>query len=71
MRVSYRAGDLWVPRIEQSEALTIEARYFADCMLRSAIPFNDGKAGLRIVRMLEAVDRSLAKKGDMVYLCAA
>src|SRR5262249_12977559 len=35
LRVSYRAGDLWVPRIEQVEALTIEAQYFVDCVLNS------------------------------------
>jgi predicted dehydrogenase len=71
LRVSYRAGDLWVPRIEQLEALTLETRYFVECMLNNTVPMNDGRAGLRVIQMLEAVDRSLSKKGNMVYVCAA
>jgi predicted dehydrogenase len=67
LRVSYRAGDLWVPRIEQVEALTLEAQYFVDCVFKGENPFNDGHAGMRVVQMLEAIDRSIAQKGEMVY----
>ncbi len=67
LRVSYRAGDLWVPRIEQVEALTREAQYFVDCVLNGETPFNDGRAGLRVVQMLDAIDRSISRKGEMVY----
>jgi predicted dehydrogenase len=67
LRVSYRAGDLWVPRIEQVEALTVETQYFVDCVLNGETPFNDGNAGLRVVRMLEAIDESISEKGRMVY----
>jgi len=67
LRVSYRTGDLWVPRIEQVEALTREAQYFVSCVLSGETPFNDGRAGLRVVRMLEAIDQSIAHKGKMVY----
>jgi predicted dehydrogenase len=71
LRVSYRAGDLWVPRIEQVEALTRETQYFVDCVLNSETPFNDGRAGLRVVEMLEAIDRSISQKGQMVYCNSA
>src|SRR5437870_9118144 len=67
LRVSYRTGDLWVPRIEQVEALTREAQYFVSCVLSGETPFNDGRAGLRVVQMLEAIDRSISHKGEMVY----
>jgi predicted dehydrogenase len=67
LRVSYRAGDLWVPRIEQVEALTIEAQYFVDCILKGQTPINDGHAGLRVVQMIEAINQSMAEKGKMVY----
>jgi predicted dehydrogenase len=67
LRVSYRTGDLWVPRVDQKEALTVEAQYFSDCVLNNQTPFNDGRAGLRVVEMLEAVDRSISKTGGMVY----
>jgi len=67
VRVSYRTGDLWVPRIEQVEALAVEAQYFVDCILRGENPFNDGRAGLRVVQMLEAIDQSMAQQGKMMY----
>lgn len=68
LRVSYRAGEIWVPRLEQVEALAFEAKYFVDCVQRGETPFNDGHAGLRVVRMLEAIDRSMAQQGHIVYL---
>jgi len=67
LRVSYRTGDLWVPRLEQVEALARETLYFTDCIRNNHTPINDGLSGLRVVRMLEAVDRSMAKKGGTVY----
>jgi predicted dehydrogenase len=66
--VSYRTGDMWAPQIEQTEALRVELGYFADCILNNKKPFNDGHAGLRVVRMLEAVDRSIQKRGELVRL---
>src|SRR5882762_8625732 len=64
--VSYRTGDMWSPNIEQIEALKVEASYFIDCIRNDKRPFNDGRAGLRIVRMLEAADESLRHKGKVV-----
>jgi predicted dehydrogenase len=66
--VSYRSGDMWAPRVEQVEALKLEAAYFVDCVLNNKTPFNDGLAGLRIVRMLEAADASLKQKGKIIQL---
>src|SRR6267154_1640093 len=66
--VSYRTGDMWSPNIEQIEALKVEASYFIDCIRNDRRPFNDGRAGLRIVRMLEAADESLRHKGKVVKL---
>jgi predicted dehydrogenase len=67
LRVSYRAGDLWVPRLEQVEALGVETRHFVDCVFSGETPINDGHAGLRVVQMLEAIDQSMGNKGKMVY----
>jgi predicted dehydrogenase len=67
LRVSYRAGDVWVPRLEQVEALTLEVQYFVECILGGQNPFNDGRAGLRVVQMLETIDQSLAQNGKMIY----
>lgn len=66
--VSYRSGDMWAPRVEQFEALKIEAAYFVDCILNNKKPHNDGEAGLRIVRILEAADESLREKGKLIRL---
>src|SRR5262249_31144498 len=51
--VSYRSGDMWAPRIEQTEALQLEARYFLDCVDSGQAPVNGGDAGLRVVKILE------------------
>jgi predicted dehydrogenase len=64
--VSYRSGDMWAPKIDQSEALAAEARYFVDCIQSGAEHFNDGHAGLRVVRLLEAANLSLKDGGRPV-----
>ena len=66
--VSYRSGDMWAPKVEQTEALKTELSYFIDCVTNNKAPFNDGSAGLRVVRMLEAADKSLRQKGRAVPL---
>ncbi len=64
----YRSGDIWAPKIDQTEALKLETEYFTRCILDNQTPINDGHAGLRIVRMLEACDESLKNGGGLVYL---
>jgi predicted dehydrogenase len=66
--VSYRSGDMWAPRIEQAEALKVELSYFLDCIRQDKTPINDGMAGLRVVQLLEAADRSLKERGRTVTL---
>ena len=66
--VSYRSGDMWAPKIEQAEALATEAKYFVDCIEQDMTPFNDGAAGLRVVKLLEAADRSLQERGAAIQL---
>jgi predicted dehydrogenase len=66
--VNYRSGDMWAPQLEQVEALRQELSYFVDCVSTGQDPFNDGRAGLRVVKMLEAASHSLGKRGSLVYL---
>jgi len=66
--VSYRSGDMWSPQLEQGEALRQELSYFVDCISDGQEPFNNGCAGLRVVRMLEKANESLTTKGALVYL---
>jgi len=65
--VNYRSGDMWAPQLEQVEALRQELAYFVDCISHNRAPFNDGAAGLRVVRMLEAANESLSKRGALVH----
>jgi len=66
--VSYRSGDMWAPQVEQVEALRAETAYFLKCIEENSKPFNDGEAGLRVVRILEAADRSIRTRGEAITL---
>jgi hypothetical protein len=66
--VSYRSGDMWAPKVDQIEALKLEAKYFVECLENNQTPFNDGFSGLRVVRLLEAADQSLKQRGRPVNL---
>ena len=66
--VSYRSGDMWAPKVDQTEALAAEAKYFVQCVTNRERPFNDGAAGLRVVEILEAADLSLKRRGEPVRI---
>lgn len=66
--VNYRSGDMWAPHLDQVEALHIELAYLVECISKNEIPFNDGNAGLRIVKMLEAANQSLRNRGVAVQV---
>ncbi|HEV8339212.1 MAG TPA: Gfo/Idh/MocA family oxidoreductase [bacterium] len=59
MLVQYRTGDMLVPKIDQTEALESVCHHFVECILTGARPLSDGQAGLQVVRLLEAAQRSL------------
>ena len=75
MLVGYRSGDLWAPQIALTEALSIEARHFVDCISNNLTPIADGQSGLRVVRMLEAATESMRASGRLIEFsssrCAA
>ena len=66
--VSYRSGDMWGPKVDSTESLKVELEYFVECILEGKTPSNDGAAGLRVVRLLEAAERSLQDRGRHVTL---
>jgi predicted dehydrogenase len=70
MLVGYRTGDMWAPQIPIREALQVEAAHFADCIINRRTPTTDGRAGLRVVRLLEAATRSMAQQGHLTSLAA-
>jgi predicted dehydrogenase len=66
--VSYRSGDMWAPRLETTEALHTEALHFIDCIENKLRPESDGQAGLRLVKIVEAAERSLRARGQLVEI---
>jgi predicted dehydrogenase len=66
--VNYRSGDMWAPQLEQAEALRLELTYFVDCIMNDHNPMNDGAAGMRVVKVLEAATKSMRRRGGLVYL---
>jgi predicted dehydrogenase len=54
-----RSGDIFSPRIPNAEPLRVECEHFVDCIRRGETPRSDGESGLRVVRVLETLQRSL------------
>jgi predicted dehydrogenase len=68
MLVSYRSGDMWAPHLASTEALKAEAAHFVDCVTNGKTPQTDGEMGLRIVKILESADKSMANRGQPVQI---
>jgi predicted dehydrogenase len=54
-----RSGDMWSPRISNVEPLRTECEHFVRSIREGTAPISDGAAGLRVVRVLEGLQRSL------------
>jgi predicted dehydrogenase len=67
----YRSGDMWAPQLELSEALHTEANHFVRCIMSGETPITDGRAGLRVVRILEAASQSMRDRGQVIELEAS
>jgi predicted dehydrogenase len=66
--VSYRTGDVWVPKLDSTEALTHVSAEFLDAIANKRAPLTDGVAGLRVVRLLEAAQESINQGGKLIEL---
>jgi predicted dehydrogenase len=66
--VAYRSGDMYAPRLDESEALRTECAHFIASIQTGQRPITDGVAGLRVVQLLEAAERSLANGGRVETL---
>ena len=65
--VQYRIGDMFSPKINQTEALALGAREFLDAIKENRKPATDGVDGLNVVKILEASSESLKNRGKMIY----
>ena len=66
--VSYRTGDVWVPKLDATEALRYVCAEFLDAIRDRRAPLTDGHAGLRSVRLLEAAQESINHGGRFINL---
>ena len=66
--ISYRTGDLWSPKVSETEALRLEVAHFRNCIQGTEKPVTPGERGLAIVRMLEAADKSMRLRGGAIEL---
>jgi predicted dehydrogenase len=58
-----RSGDVMSPQISNEEPLRIECRHFLECITSDAEPLSGPESGLHVVRVLEALQRSLEAGG--------
>jgi predicted dehydrogenase len=68
MKVQYRIGDMYAPKVEDLEALALETKHFVECINNGTMPVTGGLAGLEVVKILEASKKSLAGNGVPVDL---
>ena len=63
---SYRYGDIYIPRIDEREALSTECGHFVECIKEKRTPRSDGYSGLRVIRVIEAAVASLKEEGRAI-----
>jgi len=66
LKVQYRVGDMYSPKLEDHEALAFETKHFVNCVENDEKPLSDGKAGLEVVKVLVASKISLNGNGTPV-----
>jgi predicted dehydrogenase len=71
MLVSYRSGDMVAPALVEREALRAMVEEYATAIHTGRAPLTDGRAGLRVLEILEASSRSLAEGGALIALESA
>ena len=66
--IQYRTGDMYCPKIPQTEALAVEMDHFAECVETGSKPISDGYSGLRVVQILESSEKSIKNRGKEIKL---
>ena len=67
-QLTYRSGDVIVPRLDAYEPLQKECQHFIDCIVKGSKPKSDADQGIKIVKMIEAAQESLISGGIPVSL---
>jgi predicted dehydrogenase len=66
--IQVRFGDILIPRVDMSEPLKLETQHFLDCVKSRTTPLSDAQDGLRVIRILEAAQRSMEHDGVPVRI---
>jgi len=66
--LSIRTGDIWSPWVETTEPLKLECEHFIHCIENGTEPLSSGLDGIRVVRILEAAQISMEKRGEPVRI---
>jgi predicted dehydrogenase len=61
--IQVRFGDILIPRVDGTEPLKIECQHFVDCVKTRTPPISDAQDGLRVIRIIEAAQRSMEQDG--------
>jgi predicted dehydrogenase len=61
--ITLRFGDITIPHLKMDEPLRLECQHFLDCIRERRQPLSDGRDGLRVVKVLDAAQRSLQSNG--------
>jgi predicted dehydrogenase len=66
--LTVRNGDILIPKISLQEPLKLECTHFVDCIRERKKPLTDGIDGLRVVKVLDAAQKSLKAGGAPVAI---
>jgi len=66
--ISLRFGDIYIPKVDGTEPLQVECQHFIDCIKTKKKPLTDGYSALKVVQILEAAEKSMKLKGQMVSI---
>lgn len=66
--VQYRIGDMYSPKVNQTEALALGAKECIDAIKQNRQPLTSGYDGLQVVKLLEASDKSLKAMGQIIEI---
>ena len=62
------SGDILIPRLDLHEPLQMECAHWIDCIRTGSRPLTDGENGLRVLKVLDAGERSLRQEGAKIVL---
>jgi predicted dehydrogenase len=66
-QLSYRYGDIHIPKLDEAEPLKMECQHFIDC-IEGSEPRSSGRHGLEVLIVLDAIDKSMSQNGTEIEI---